>query len=125
MTITQERQKFVLRACGHRVPVGRAKCPFCVPPRLDAAPLAAALRTRSNRIGVERMSIEIATRLGMTFERVERHVRRILAGDVRKVAFHTADNYCVALGGVMPSSLWGKEWDDACPVEPYGDEEFD
>lgn len=123
MTLTQVR-RFSLRSCGHRVPRGREECPFCNPPRLSVEPLAELLRTRCDRDGQAKTSVEIASRLGMDYDSVERQIRRILSGDVTKVAFHTADNYCIALGGPMPAQVWGREWDEASPVEPYGDEEF-
>lgn len=123
-TALRTKPVFNVRSCGHSVPSGRMKCPYCIPPRMSAAPLAEALRQRASVVGYERMSFEIASRLGMQFGRVERHIRRIVAGDVRHVAFDTADKFCVALGGVMPATLWGDEWNDASPVEPYGDEEW-
>lgn len=122
MTVVAPR--FVLRSCGHRIPSGRGKCPYCIPPRMSAAPLANELRKRANVVGYDKMSVEIATRLGMNFDTVERHIRRIVSGDVRSVALHTADGFCVALGDVMPATLWPDEWDVANPVEPYGDEDW-
>lgn len=124
MTMTLTKPKFIQRSCGHRVPSGQKKCPYCYPPRLSVEPLAGLLRKRSETIGTKRMSFEIASRLGMDFERVYRHVRRILQGNLTSIQFHTGDRYCVALGQTMPAELWGSEWDDASPVEPYGDEDF-
>jgi hypothetical protein len=121
MTLTAT--KFATRACGHRVPVGRAKCPYCVPPRLDAAPLVEVFNRRAEQVGFRVMSVEIATRLGMEYGRVERHIRRIVAGTITHVRLHTADAYCVALGGVLPASLWPDAWEDANPIEVYGDED--
>jgi hypothetical protein len=122
MTVTEQR--FVTRKCGHRIPSGREKCPYCVPPRLSAEPLAEEFRKRAKHTSYNQMSIEIATRLGMSYERVERHVRRIVSGDVKNVSLDTADRFCVALGGVLPATLWKDEWEMMNPVEPHGDEEW-
>lgn len=69
------------------------------------------------------MSIEIATRLGMEYDSVARQVHKMFSGETKTISMYLADSYCVALGGVMPASLWGQEWDDASPMEPYGDED--
>lgn len=115
---------FSERACGHRVPTTAKRCSYCQPPRLSAEPLALLLRQRLLQVGQTTVSVELATRLGMDFDSVDRQIRRILSGDVQKVEFHTGDSWSVALGQ-MPASVWGSEWDSANPVEPYGDEEFD
>lgn len=121
MTLVDVR--FSTRACGHRVPIGDGGCVYCKPPRLSVQPLAELLRKRCDAFGTRHVAFEIAARLGMTFDTVERQVSRILSGRILKVSFHTADSYCVACGE-MPTTLWGKEWDAASPVEPYGDEDF-
>lgn len=124
LTVQHTSRRFVTRTCGHRVPSGRKTCPYCTPPRLAAAPLAEAFRQRARRVGSNQMSLEIATRLGMEFGEVHRHIRKIVAGDVRKVSLETADRYCTALGGDSAAALWGQEWQDANPIEPYGDEDL-
>lgn len=126
MTLTRVKPQFAVRACGHSVPMGRAKCPYCTPPRMSAEPLAAEFRKRASRIGFEKMTFEVASRLGMSYERIDRHIRRIVAGDVTKISFNNADKFCVALGGISPATLWPEEWEYANPVEdePYGDENY-
>lgn len=125
MTQLSQRPTFATRACGHRVPKGRPSCPYCWPPRMPTAPLADALRERALRLGsMNAVSIEVATRLGMEFDSVDRRIRKIVSGSLATIEFDTADRYAIAIGQ-MPTSLWGKRWDDATPVEePYGDENF-
>lgn len=73
---------------------------------------------------IRHVSVEVAARLGMRFDSVERQLRKILQGEMQKLDFYTADAYAVALDQGMPAQLWGEEWWEANPVEPYGDEEF-
>lgn len=117
--------EFVDRSCGHRIQKGRKNCPYCRTPRLSVAPLAEAVSRRANQLGtLTKVSVEVATRLGMRYESVDRQLRKILQGKMSKLDFYLADAYAVALGEEMPALLWGEEWDDANPVEPYGDEEM-
>lgn len=118
-------QPFSQRLCGHRVPKSRKHCPYCQAPRVTAAPLAEAILARAVVVGsVAKVSIEVATRLGLRFDSVERQIRKILQGKMQKVDLYLADAYAVALGQEMPAVMWGDEWEFANPVEPYGDEGF-
>src|SRR6266516_4752028 len=54
MTTTQQQsrmqtQRFSVRKCGHRVPYGRKKCPYCDPPRMPAEPLRDLIERRATR----------------------------------------------------------------------------
>lgn len=114
--------QFATRPCGHRVPRNRPRCPFCQPPRLSVVPLVDALKHRADVVGgIRPMSVEIATRLGMEYESVARQVHKMFSGQTKTISMYLADSYCVAIGD-MPASLWGQAWDDANPIEPYGDE---
>lgn len=118
--------EFTTRPCGHCVPKGRKKCPYCQTPWLSAKPLEDLLRTRTRQLGsVDAVSIEVATRLGWTQERTRRQITRILSGSMSKVTFDTADSFAVALDIGMPAAVWGDEWDFCNPVEIYGDEDTD
>lgn len=123
---SQRRQKapeWAVRACGHRVPVGRSSCPWCSPPRLSIKPLSELVRARTKVVSLNALSVEVASRLQEDPQTVRRYLTRVVAEEFERIEFHTADRYAIALGE-MPASLWGSAWDDASPVEPYGDEEF-
>lgn len=123
--MTQEKPKtFVTRSCGHTIPRGENKCVYCAPPRLSIQPLADLLRARIERSSVVSVSLEVAQRLGQNPETVKRYVQRVLSGEFKRVGLYVADEYAVALGE-MAATMWGNEWDEANPVEPYGDENED
>lgn len=119
-----EAVAFATRRCGHRVPVGRKHCPYCQrEPMVSVAPLAIELRRRADKVGANQLAFEVSSRLGMDYDNCERQIRKMLQGKMQRITLTTADNYATALGGYSPATLWGQEWDDASPVEPYGDED--
>lgn len=74
-------------------------------------------------MSTRQLSFNIASRLGMTQKTVERYIRRVMNGEFKSIDLYRADSYAVALGS-SGAEMWGDEWDEASPVEPYGDEDW-
>lgn len=84
------------------------------------------MEERAGQIGLRSMTIDIASRMGMDYESVERHIRRMFVGEFSTIGLYKADAYAIAIGQ-SPQAIWRDAWDEANPIEPYeryGDEDY-